>query len=200
MMPFKKIAPLQDLNKKFNWTLILGLIGAAAWFPYLFEKFSPNEIDGKLISFYGNLGEIRNTPSSLFVLKLGIVSRNQDFNLKNIDLKFKFSKSGWKKATAQNQRSTYFTFDDGLRKLKISSNNLLNNHVVLPKDKPIAGFLNTSIPEIIDEEIIEIQIIFKSFDGKEKILSIDKKNMPENKLLFDDTIWEKLDSIPNIKK
>lgn len=195
-MRYKMFDSLRDLNKKFNWTLILSLIGAASWSPYLMEKFSPNEIDGKLISFYANHGEYRNSPSSLFVIKLGILSRNQDFNLKNIDLKLKFSESGWRKATAQNQRSTYFTFNDGTRKLKIASNEFLNNHIVLPKNKPVVGFLNTTIPEIIDEKIIEIQVIFTSFDGNERILDIDLDNMPENKLLFDDTIWEGVDSMP----
>jgi hypothetical protein len=188
----------QTLNKKFkmNWTLILTMLGViAAWVPFLYDRFNPLEIKGKLISQYDNVGEFKNEPKSLFLFKLSIVALNQSFDLKDIDLRINYMKSGWIRTSSFNQRRTYFTYDNKVRKLNLSESAFLNNLTILKKDEPVVGYIFTTTPVFPDDKITEIVFVFKSYDGAEKSLSFNTVNIDESKMLFDDSIWELTDSI-----
>ena len=67
-------------NLKFWIPLIVALIGALAWLPFLIEKCQKQYIEGKIISSYNNITE--DNKQILFLFKLSIVSVNKDFLLK----------------------------------------------------------------------------------------------------------------------
>jgi hypothetical protein len=184
-------------SKKFkmDWTLLLTLLGViAAWTPFLFEKLKPVQIRGKLISQYDNVGTFRGESKALFLFKLSVVSVNQTFDLKDIDIDIKYEKNGWTHNSSVNQRQTFFTLENKLRKLNVSESSFLNNYSMLKKDEPTVGYLMTTSPFFKDDKITELKVLFKSFNGKTKSLSFKSEEIDETKLLFDDSIWAITDS------
>ncbi len=177
---------------KIDWTLFLTLLGViAAWVPFLYDRLNPNVIKGKIISQYGNIGTFAGEHHSIFLFKISVVSLNQSFNLKDIDIDINFEKHGWTHNSAINQRSTFFTLENKLKKLTVPEESFLNNLTILKKDEPVVGYImTTSAP--YNEKYVELQFIFKSFDDKEKILSF-KVNDYEGKLFYDDSIWQPID-------
>mgnify|MGYP007026482684 CR=1 FL=1 len=173
-----------------NWTLILSLLGViAAWVPFLYERLNPVRIKGKLISQYDNVGSFRGEPKALFLFKLSVVSLNQSFDLYDIDVDIKYEKNGWTYNTAVNQRQTFFTLENKLRKLNLPETAFLNNLSILKKDEPTVGYLMTTSQFNKDDKIEEIKFVFKSFDEKSKSLSFKSQAIDGSKLLYDDSIW-----------
>lgn len=173
-----------------DWTLLLTILGViAAWTPFLFEKFNPVKIKGKLISQYDNVGTFRGEAKALFLFKLSVVSLNQTFNLKDIDIDINFEQNGWTHTTSVNQRQTFFTLENKLRKLNVPESSFLNNYTLFKKDEPIVGYLMTTTPFFKNDKIAEIKFLFKSFDGKTKTLSFKTAENNDIKLLYDDSIW-----------
>lgn len=179
--------------KNINWTLILSILGVLAWLPYVFDKLTPVKIEGKLISLYGNIGTYKGTPSTILLMKLGIISENKDFNIKDVDIQINFKNSGWIKTTSYNTREALFTYNNTTKKLNLRNEDFINNMVSLPKDQAIAGYLITSTPVHINEEILQIELIFIPFSGKTKKVLLDKSKISEDKFLFDDKIWTDID-------
>lgn len=175
---------------KFWSTLIIGLIAALSWTPFILEKLSINKFDGKIISQYNNFTKDKK---NIFLLyKVSIVSRNKDFFLKDIDLKIKFKSSSFIHSTSRNNRLTVFTFDRPKR-LLVPDKEFINNLSVLRKDEPTVGYLLFTVSYDKDEPIEEVQFEFKSFKNKVKLLIFKADDIKEEKLLFDDTIWENFD-------
>jgi hypothetical protein len=173
-----------------DWTLILTLLGVlAAWVPFLYDRFNPVKIKGKFISLYENVGTFRGEPKALFLFKLSVVSLNQSFDLLDVDIDIKFEKNGLTRNTSVNQRQTFFTLEDKLRKLNVPETAFLNNISILKKDEPAVGYLMTTSSYFKNDNIVEITFIFKSFNGKTKSLSFQLNEINESKLLYDDSIW-----------
>lgn len=184
------------LFKKLDWALILTALGViAAWTPFVLDQFSPIRLNGKLISIYSNLGKFKNEPKSLFLFKLSVVSLNQSFDLNDIDIDLKYSKNGWSHSTSINQRSTIFSFENRPWKLNVPQSSFLNNLSLLRKDEPEVGYIFTTTPVYSNDQINEIKFIFKSLEGKDKSIIFPLENMNSQKFLFDDSIWESVDTI-----
>ena len=185
----------QPKRFKINWGLLLTILGViAAWAPFLVERFNPVQIKGKLISQYDNIGTFRGEEKALFLFKLNVVSVNQTFNLKDIDIEINFEQNGWIQTTSVNQRQTFFTLKNKLRKLNVPESSFLNNYTLLKKDEPIVGYVMTTTPYFKNDKIIEIKFLFKSFDGTTKLLSFKTSEINDIKLLYDDSIWSIPDS------
>lgn len=180
------------MTKEFEFwsTLIIGLIAALSWTPYLIDKFSKNRFEGKIISQYNNF--TKDNKNILFLYKISVVSRNKDFFLNDVDLKIKFKNSDFIKSTSINNRLTVFKFENPKR-LLVPDKEFINNLSVLPKDEPVVGYLIFSIPYDKDEPIDKLQFDFISYNDKVKRLDFDSKDIKKEKLLFDDTIWEDFD-------
>lgn len=41
-----------------TWTIIIGIVAALAWMPFIIEIIKPIKINGKLFSIYGNFGDL----------------------------------------------------------------------------------------------------------------------------------------------
>ncbi len=179
-----------------DWILLLTVLGvAAAWTPFLIERFTPIKIKGKIISQYDNAGTFANESKAIFLFKLSIVSLNQSFDLKDIDVNIKYQKNGWTKNKSVNQRSTYFTLENQLKKLNVPESSFLNNISYLKKDEPVVGYLLTTSPFLPNDQITEIEFIFESFRGKRESLLFKSEESNSLKMLYDDSIWVKVDSI-----
>ena len=188
-------------NSRFWLTLIIGLIGAAAWLsPWVYEAIRINKFDGKIISIYNNVTKDRKT--IYFLFKLSVISRNKDYFLRDIDLKIKFPSSQYLTATARNNRLVVFNIDGVFKKLTIKDKDFLNNLSVLKKDFAEVGYLFFSIDYDKDEPIEEVAFIFKSYDkNKQRTINFKQNDIQEKKLLFDDSIWTAVNTEdPEIKK
>jgi len=175
---------------KFWSTLIIGFIAALSWTPFLIERLSRKKLDGKIISQYSNF--TKDKKEILLLYKISVVSRNKDFFLKDIDLKIKFNSSDFLNSTARNNRLTVFTWDKPKR-LIVPDKEFLNNISVLSKNEPVVGYLSFLIPYDKDEPVEEVQFLFKSYNNKVKSLVFKTADIKQEKLLFDDTIWEDFD-------
>ena len=180
---------------KMNWTLTLTLLGViAAWLPFLYERLNPVIIKGKLISQYYNGGKSNKIPKAMFLFKLSVVSLNQSFDLKDIDVDIKYENNVWTHNSSQNSRETTFTLEKKIKKLNVPESSFLNNLTILKKDKPEVGYIFTTTPLFANDKVIEIKFLFKSFNGKVKTLSFKSEEVDELKMLYDDSIWTLIDS------
>ncbi len=178
-----------------DWGLLLTILGViAAWTPFLFERFNPLKLKGKLVSLYENVGTFRGEEKALFLFKLSVVSLNQSLNLKDIDIEINYALNGWTHNTSVNQRHTYFTLENKMRKLNVPESSFLNNYTLFEKDKPIVGYIMTTTPFFKNDKIVEIKFVFKSFEGTTKSLSFKTTEINDIKLLYDDSIWPTYDS------
>jgi hypothetical protein len=172
-------------------TTIISLIGAASWIPWIFKKLRKNKIEGKLISMYANFS--KDKKRVIFLFKLSVISRNKDFFLKDIDLLIRFPSSDYLVSTSRNWRALIFNFGNpshaSFKKLNVPGNQFLNNLSVLKSDSPEVGYLSFVVNYDKDEPVEELNFVFKSFSGKEKILKFTKEDIKEEKMLFDDSIW-----------
>ena len=56
----------------------MGIIGAAAWLPTIFDALKPNKIEGKILSQYANIVKLTNGHDSAVILqKLSIYSKTK---------------------------------------------------------------------------------------------------------------------------
>lgn len=174
-------------NLKFWVTLIVGLIGACAWAPFIYEKVQSNHFDGKIISIYNNITSDKK--KTLLLFKLSVVSRNRDFFLKDISVNIKFSSSNDIICTSRNMRLIVFTDGTIQRKLNVPANQFLNNLSIFKKDTPEVGYLFIEIPYNTIEPFNMIEFIFNSYENKTKKLKFSGDEIKSEKLLFDDSIW-----------
>ena len=176
-------------------TLIVALIGAAAWIPNILGYFKKSEIRGKIISNYNNLRAIDGETQSIYLLKLSLFVANKTFHLRDIQVFIKFpSNKNELECKVWIWRRLSFTFDEyGVKKslqLKIDNNEYLLLSAVLPKDQNVVGYLSFSVNYLKDEMFDYLRIIFRDYNDKDIVLKITKEEIEPNKLLFDDNIWE----------
>ena len=177
-------------NTKFIATLIIGIIGASAWFaPLIYKHVSRNKFHGKIISIYSNFNEDRS--KILLLFKISVVSKNKDFFLKDVDSRIKFQSSSYINGSASNNRIVVFTFENKPKKLLVPGNEFINNMSVLKKDAAVVGYLMYIIDYSKDEDIDEIEFIFKSYKRKRrKTLKFKRsEDIIREKLFHDNSIW-----------
>jgi len=187
-------------NFKFWSTLIIGIIGALAWFPFILEQFEKQKIEGKILSSYNNV--TKNKKQIYFLFKLSVVSINKDFLLKDIDLKIRFKSSSVLVSTSRNNRIVIFNIDGSFKRLNVTDNQFLNNLSILKKNSPEVGYLFFAVDYDKDEPIVQLDFVFTSYNAEnQKILRFTDKEIKEEKLLFDDSIWTDVDiNSPELKR
>lgn len=173
-------------NSKFWLTIIIAAIGAFSWIPQIIEFFKPKKLSGKIISQYANF--TIDKKNILLLYKISVISINQDFFLKDINLSIKFPSSNHIKATSRNNRKIVFTYDSP-KELIVSNNEFLNNLSVLSKNKANVGYLFFVVPFNKDERAEEIEFEFISYNKESKKLKFTSNQLAEEKFLFDDSIW-----------
>jgi len=180
-----------------NWTLIISIIGAAAWTPFLYETFFKKvSIKGKILSLYQNVGKVAKNEQaqSIYVLKVSLFAKDKPFYLKDIDVLVKFpSAKKHIKGKIYNWRDLKFTFDEDGKKivktLDIPNSEYINHFSMLPQDKDITGYLSFSINYTKDEMFEHIKFMFEDYSNHKKELVITHDEIKPNKLIHDDSIW-----------
>jgi len=187
-------------TKGINWALIVGIIGAAAWLPTIFDSVKPNKIEGKILSQYASIVKLPNGHDSAAILqKLSVYSKNKSFYLKDIEVYLKFPDiKDELKCTLWTWRYLFFTFDDKghkvQRRLNIETKNYLLQLTLLPKDQSVVGYLSFSFDHLKDEKYDYVRYVFIDFDGNRKELIISRDNISDNTQGFDDKIWDVAES------
>ncbi|TYB32226.1 MAG: hypothetical protein FXF47_00375 [Candidatus Mcinerneyibacterium aminivorans] len=82
-----------------NWEMLVAAIGAAAWIPKFVEYLKPCRIKIKLISEYKNFAKnpFNNKNGIIYLFKMGLVSLNKSFSIKDIEINIKYKNRGKKK-------------------------------------------------------------------------------------------------------
>lgn len=189
-----------SLNKWEFWIAIFGLIIALIGaIPQIITWCKKTEIVGKVISQYGSFVTFpqKETPEIVYVQKLSVFSRNNEFYLNNIKVRIKYPSNekeiegkiwNWK------TKSLSLTFNENGQEIKktlsISSNEYINHFSVLPKNSSIVGYLSFSIDYQQDEAFEYIVYTFIDFNNNSKELIVVGSNLLPNKLSHDDSIWE----------
>ncbi|RKY34876.1 MAG: hypothetical protein DRP78_06035 [Candidatus Omnitrophota bacterium] len=93
-------------------------------------------------------------------------------------------------ATAGNNRLVKFTFDGQQRKLISPIDEFLNNFSFFPAETNMTGYIFFKFSGNLERKINLTTFIFESFDNKIKKLCFKQKDIQEECLLFDDSIWK----------
>ncbi len=81
---------------------------------------------------------------------------------------------------------------NGNEELQVSSKEFINNFAILQNDQNIEGYLFFAFEHVKqDTRIIKTTFLFKSFEGEEKKLIFNEKDIDGKQLLHDDYIWIK---------
>jgi hypothetical protein len=181
------------------WTAVIGigiaLIGAV---PQVMNWLSINTIHVKLISNYCSIVKfpIENTLETVYVQKLSLSSKNDDFFLKDIKVFIKYPGND-----SEIEATIWIWKTNGLsltfienamevnKTLNINPNDYILNFTVLPKNASLTGYISYSVSYTKDEMFEYVKYQFIDFNDKVKERIITKADIRSNKLLHDDSIW-----------
>lgn len=200
-------------KSKFWITLLIatfGAFGGLASVKMIFDYFKPIKIVGKMISRYNNLNVDKTL--TFFLFKLSIISKNKPFNLGEIKCEIEYPNGEKFLASAENPRYIGFSLSklespqklhkllkapqklpEAPHKLLVPAGEFLNNTSLLPANKNIVGYIYFKFNGNLDHEVRSTTFIFESFENKTKKLKFKESDIHEDKLFFDDTIWQMVD-------
>ncbi len=186
----------KNLDWQFWTTFILALIGALAWTPIVYNWFQKCEINGKILSNYGNLAQVPNETNlqSLYVQKIALFSQNKDFFPKDITVFIKYpSLQNELECTLWTWRNLIFTFNENgeniQKKLNINLSDYLIHKIVYQRNETIVGYISFSVNHQIDEMFEYVRFEFIDYKEKIKNLKIMHYEIDANKLAHENDIW-----------
>ncbi len=163
----------------------LSLAGALAWLPQIIKLTTRQKLFGKIISRYVNY----NKTETAFLFKLSLLIKNKPLHLKEIQCQIEYEDGQIFSDRARNMRKVIFNENEELRVL---GKNFVNNFAILKNDQNIEGYLLFIFENIKKQtKIVKTTFIFRSFDGKEKKLGFNEKDIDVEQLFYDDSIWNK---------
>lgn len=176
----------------WNWELILGLIGALAWIPWLFDKFTPAKLYGNVISQFANQGTFNNSPGVLHYLKLSLTCINKNYNIKEIRIQVKYTNDErWYNGEIFWARTSTWVMADNItrKQLTIPNTEFLGFTNILEVDKSRYYYLTFMTEKEQIQEFEIIRISFYDFKGKHEDIIFNATQINENNILWDDSIW-----------
>lgn len=166
-------------------TLIISLAGALAWLPQIINWCRRQKLFGKIISRYNNYSDT----TTFFLFKLSLLIKNKPLNIAEIQCKIEYEDGQIFSDKARNMRKVVF---NGNEELLVLGKNFINNFAILRNDQNIEGYLFFAFEHVKKEtKLTKTTFIFKSFDGKEKKLVFNEKDLDGKQLFYDDSIWNK---------
>ena len=185
---------MTTLNWQFWLTFSIGIIGAAAWLPTIFEYFKTPIIKGKILSTYASVVTIQGKKQAAYVVKLSLFTQNKTLNLKDINISMKFPDTKEIEGNIFMFRSASFMFNENgqdiIKKLRVPIQEYIYNFSSLPKEETVIGYITFTANEIIDKPFEYLTFTFIDYKNKEYKLKFMGSELTSNKLLFDDSIWE----------
>lgn len=187
------IATITNQKSNISWETIIAIIGALAWFPWLFDKLSSSKIYGNVISYILNSGKFNDKEGLMYFFKLSISCINKNFNIKSINIFVKYPNSSeWKKGSIFWARTSSWVINNGqpTKQLTLPNDNFLGFINVLEKDKSNFYYLTFLVEHPQLEEFEKIKFEFINHKNYKKSFEILHKEINGDKMLFDDNIWK----------
>lgn len=176
-----------------SWETIIAIIGALAWIPWFFDKFTPSKLYGSIISNFTNQGRFSNKSGTLHFLKLSISCINKNFNVSDCTIEVKYVNNAikyngdifWARIStwAMDPQGTVF------KNLIIPNQEFLGFVNMFERDKSGFYYLTFIVQKPTLEDFEEINITFKNTKGKMEKLKFKNIDINPDKVLFDDSIW-----------
>lgn len=182
-----------ELIKNISWETIIAIVGALAWIPWIFDKFTPSKIYGSIISNFINQGRFSNKSGTLHFLKLSISCINKNFNVSEcaIEVKYINNPSKYIGNIFWARTSTWAMDPQGTihKNLQIPHEEFLGFVNMFEKDKSSFYYLTFIVQKTTLEDFEEIILTFKNPKGEKKELKFKNIDINPDKVLFDDSIW-----------
>lgn len=178
---------------EFSWETTIAIIGALAWIPWIYEKFTPSKLYGSIISNFTNQGTFGNRPGTLHFLKLSISCINKNYNVANCKIRIKYINNPTVyKGNIFWARSSRWIMDDQvtIRSLKIPNEEFLGFVNMLEKDKSAFYYLTFIVNKTTLEQFEKITLVFKNPKGEKKKIKFKHADLNPDQILFDDSIWQ----------
>lgn len=175
--------------------LVAGIIGALAWLPTVIPLLRGQQIEGKVISQYANVGKLPDgSEAAIFLQKLSVFVTNKDLLLKRLEIYIKFPESQEEKCRSWTWRRLVFTLPEGSRqvqrRLAIEARDYLAHQTVFPHDQAVVGYVSFSSSHLRDQEYEYVRYVFIDYRDRRKELVIRSSDVRENETLFEDDIWK----------
>ncbi len=186
-------------NRNFWIATIIGLIGAAAWVPQIYDWTLQPDLEGKILSQYHNYGSFLNdtAETSIILQKLSLFSKKKDFFNKSLRVYLKFpDKKNEVEAKIIAPRVMVFTFSENnepiRKRLKVNPDEHLIHMIVFPKSQSITGYLLFKLDFKVSLNYEYIRYVFQGYSEDKHEIIINSTDIKENELLHDESIWERL--------
>jgi|GEM_PF-850653 len=176
--------------------LLVSLVAASAWFPYIHEKFfSKASLQGKLISNFPNVGEFNQKKGIMHFLAINVVSLNGCFNIKSVIIKVKYKnestvyigKQCWAVRNEWTNRSGHKL------RLNIQPEDSLLYIGTIPQNVTKVIYLTFFVDKAEITEFDEIIIEITECRGNSSNFVFTGSSMDGDQMLWDDRIWKKVD-------
>ena len=175
------------------WDIIIAIIGALAWTPWIYDKLKPSRLYGTVISNFSNQGRFNDKNGTMHFLKLSISCINKNFNVNDITIQIKYKNDAnwydgkifWARISkwAMNPQGTEH------KELVIPNEDFLGFVNLFEKDKSKFYYL-TFLAETKTMRDFEIlRIIFHDPKGLSESIEFRSENINYDRILFDDNIW-----------
>lgn len=188
------IQTITEQFKNISWETIIAVIGALAWIPWVYDKFTPSKLYGSIISNFTNQGRFNTKSGTMHFLKLSISCINKNFNVSEctIDIKYLNNSEIYQGNTFWARTSSWSMDPQGTihKSLKIPNYEFLGFVNMFEKDKSVYYYLTFIVEKATLEEFEEINITFKNPKGKKEKLKFKSADIDPDKILFDDSIWQ----------
>ena len=136
-MPLLQVTIVEQ-KSTVSWETLIAILGALAWIPWLFDKFSSTKIFGNIISYVVNEGNFNGKKGLLYYFKLSISCLNKNFNIKTFEVYVKYpNNEKYFKGNVFWARTSRWTIENGKpgKDLKLPNENFLGFINVLEMDK-----------------------------------------------------------------
>lgn len=182
----------------WNWELILAIIGALAWIPWLVDKYTPSKIYGRLISNLINQGQIQNgnelIHSKMHFLKLSITCINKNFNVKDISIRVKYQNNNeWYTGNTNWAHTSIWAMpgnNSGKKKLILPNEQFLGFTNLIEKDVSKFYYLTFFVEKEDLQEYESIVLTFHNYNLNTQEIRIVASEIDQHQILWDDSIWE----------
>ena len=184
-------------------TLILALVGALAWTPFLYDKFKKPKIKGRLIglTFSQNFsfstqnyfsGSIEKLSGIVYFPKFVFVSLVKDFNISNTEVAVKYpGESEWRKGNLFFAPSLSLSMEGESNKktLKIPSEEHINSFMTFERNRPVSLFIPFCVSRSTYEHFESMRITFTEYNGTQTSVCINREDVDAKKLMFEEKYW-----------
>jgi hypothetical protein len=188
------IQTITEQFKNISWETIIAVIGALAWIPWVYDKFTPSKLYGSIISNFTNQGRFNTKSGTMHFLKLSISCINKNFNVSECSIEIKYLNNDeiyhgnifW----ARTSRWSMDPQGTIHKNLIIPNEEFLGFVNMFEKDKSVFYYLTFIVEKATLEEFEVINITFKNPKGKKRSIEFKNSDINPDKVLFDDNIWQ----------